>query len=142
MNLKKNFMAKDDYILDTQVALWLMTGDEKLNEEKFKKRFLEKSSSRIIFHQVSTWEIQIKYSLGKLNLPQPPERFLKDAVLSSGLHYENIQDEGIFFLNKLPPIHRDPFDRLLIAHAASSGRTIVTSDITFQDYPIHVELIS
>jgi len=65
-----------------------------------------------VFHQVSTWEIQIKYDLGKLPLPQPPSAFLREALTDSGIGYADIEDDGIYMLGKLPDWHRDPFDRL------------------------------
>lgn len=134
-------MAADEkiYLLDTRIALWIMCGDSKLEETKFRERYAK--PSHFIFHQISTWEIQIKYSMGKLLLPQRPETFLLDAVHASGFEYRAIEDDAIFFLGKLPPLHRDPFDRLLIAHASINGWTLLTRDKAIDDYPIKVELI-
>ena len=129
------------YLLDTQIALWLMLGSRELDEGKFRKRFITDNEDEVsfYFHQISTWEIQIKYNTGKLKLPQSPDEFLIEAVKQSGFTYEKINDQGIFFLGKLPSIHKDPFDRLLIAHAASLGWTIITTDNKFKDYPVKVE---
>lgn len=134
-------MASKPFLLDTNVALWILSGDERLSEQSFRKRFFSKGTSTLLFHQVSTWEIQIKYSLGKLPLPEKPQNFLLEAVRQSGFSYEAISDRAIFFLGKLPPLHRDPFDRLLIAHAIIGGYTIVTSDRTLAEYPVEVELV-
>ena len=141
---KKIITAKNSYvkhyILDTQIALWIITKNKKLDIKEFKSKFVRPGTS-FIFHQASTWEIQIKYSLGKLPLPKRPKDFLIDAVKKSGFIYEHISDEGIFFLDKLPQIHKDPFDRLLISHAITSGWTVITSDESFQSYPVMVEAI-
>jgi PIN domain nuclease of toxin-antitoxin system len=128
------------YLLDTQVALWLMLGHPALPEKNFRARFLTEESP-LLFHQVSTWEIQIKYGLKKLPLTKRPEHFLLQAVKESGFRYSPIDDQAIFFLERLPEIHRDPFDRLLISHAALAGWTIITSDKTFESYPVKTELV-
>ena len=134
-------MANKSFLLDTNVALWILTGDNRLSEQEFRKTFFSAKSSTLLFHQVSTWEIQIKHSLGKLPLPEQPQNFLLEAVRESGFSYETISDRAIFFLGKLPPLHRDPFDRLLIAHAILGGYTIITSDRTLAEYPVPVELV-
>lgn len=133
-------MGENKYLLDTQVALWIMLGSDEVSEKTFRKRFLSESSS-LLFHQVSTWEIQMKYSLGKLPLPKRPETFLEQSIEESGFLYRTIEDTAIFFLDKLPDIHRDPFDRLLIAHASAHGWTIITADKTFEEYPVRVEML-
>lgn len=127
------------YLIDTHVALWILLGDPRLKEADFFARF--GSDETFIFHQISTWEIQIKFDLGKLKLPQRPENFLKKAIEETGFAYEQVEDDGIFFLSKLPQIHRDPFDRLLIAHAVSNGWTVITADETFERYPVRVERV-
>lgn len=123
------------FLLDTQIALWIMTGSSRFNEQKFREITLNQPS-RVIFHQVSTWEIQIKYQLGKLPLPQRPEEIIPKAVTNSGFDYEKIDDRGIFLLDKLPNLHSDPFDRLLITHALLNGWTIITTDENIQKYPV------
>lgn len=123
-------------LLDTHVALWLFTDDPRLPESV--RRDALSPDIRWLFHQVSTWEIQIKYDLGKLPLPQPPSAFLKAAIRDSGLQYTPIEDEGIFMLSKLPSLHRDPFDRLLVAHAVVHGWEIATVDEQVMRYPVRV----
>ena len=124
------------YLLDTQVALRLFLGEyEKLFQERFS------TEETFAFHQVSTWEVQIKYSLGKLPLPSRPETFLSKVIAESGLRYVTLDDASIFFLDRLPPIHRDPFERLLIAYALTSGCTIITTDKTFEKYPVRLEVV-
>lgn len=128
------------YLLDTQVALWLLLGSDRLPEDEFRKRF-NFSESRFIFHQTSSWEIEIKYDLGKLPLPRRPGIWLLEAILKSGLLYERIEDSAIFSLGKLPPVHRDPFDRLLVTHALVNNWTLISSDRTLEGYPINLEIV-
>lgn len=132
---------KESFLLDTQVALWLLIESSRLDEKEFRNRFLKNEDNILIFHQVSTWEIQIKYGLGKLPLPQRPAEFLLQAIKDSGFAYEKIDDSGIFMLDRLPPLHKDPFDRLLIAHAIVKGWTIISSDKIMLKYPVKFEEI-
>ncbi|MDA0346260.1 MAG: type II toxin-antitoxin system VapC family toxin [Verrucomicrobia bacterium] len=122
------------YLLDTQVALWLFQNSPKITKDL--KTHLSKPDARYLFHQASTWEIQIKYDLGKLPLPVPPNEYLSICLEKSGLGYRTITDAGIFMLGKLPAIHRDPFDRLLVAHAIANGWTLLTADQTLKQYPV------
>src|SRR5688572_25881805 len=102
-------------LLDTQIALWILTDSPRL--PKHIRRAAGQDDFCWIFHQTSLWEIQIKYSLGKLPLPGPPENYLPEAIWQAGFEQSSIENEGIYFLGKLPNHHNDPFDRLLIAHA-------------------------
>ena len=123
-------------LLDTQIALWLL-----LDSPRVPKNIRNASSHEgfcWILHQVSIWEIQIKYLLGKLTLPERPERFLPEAIRDAGFQEARIETEGIYFLGKLPPHHRDPFDRLLIAHAMLSGWEVATVDRQWDKYPVRL----
>jgi len=100
------------------------------------KRLLKDSANERILLQVSLWEIQIKHDLGKLPLPKKPAALLPHLIEVSGLKLLPIQDQAIFLLGNLPPIHRDPFDRLLVAHALTNGWTLMTADETLKHYPV------
>lgn len=143
-NLSGIFMESNtpggEYLLDTQIVLWLISGDPKLDEEKFRARF-DRKEAIFYCHQVSLWEMQIKYDLKKLPLPSRPGKWLKEALSKAGIAYATISDDAIFSLGKLPGIHRDPFDRMLIAHALVNRWTVITSDLKFEEYPVWVEVI-
>ncbi len=126
------------YLLDTQVALWVLTGSEAVNERAFRERF-DSENSEFIFSQVSTWEIQIKFGLGKLPLPKPPQELLPNAIKQAGFRYERLEDPAIFFLDRLPPIHRDPFDRLLISQTIINGWTMISADQIMKRYSLPLE---
>jgi PIN domain nuclease of toxin-antitoxin system len=78
--------------------------------------------------QVSVLEIQIKHSLGKLSLPEAPGEWLPGLIDKSGLEFRKLSNEAIFMLGKLPDLHREPFDRLLIFTALTEGWEIATID--------------
>lgn len=124
------------YLLDTCAALWLWGAPDRLSESV--AEILRDGRNEILFSQVSTLEIQLKYGLGKLRLPKPPEQFVPEAVDRHLLLYEQIRDDAIFLLQKLPRLHDDPFDRLLITHALTSGSTLLTPDPLIHKYPVPV----
>ena len=123
-----------ELLIDTHIFLWSQFEPSKLSENLHQLR----TSTQVRWHlsQISTWEIQIKYDLGKLVLPELPSKIFPDLIKHSGFAYEQLQDDAIFMLGKLPPIHRDPFDRMLIATALVNGWEIVTHDSIFEQYPV------
>ncbi len=121
-------------LADTMVVLWSLLDDARLPR---KIRAAMRAGGLIwICHQVSLWEIQIKYDVGKLRLPSPPREFLAAAIAAARFTSRPIEDEAIFLLGKLPPLHRDPFDRLLVAHALLHGWPIATTDPNLLRYPV------
>jgi PIN domain nuclease of toxin-antitoxin system len=121
-------------LLDTQIALWAWVDPGKLPQTI--RNGLTSPAHQIFFSQVSTWEIQIKFALGKLPLPERPEKWLAAALQDSGFNYLTIQDSAIFFLDRLPAFHRDPFDRLLIAHGITGAFQLATVDPVIMQYPV------
>lgn len=121
-------------LLDTHVALWFWAGSPRCPAALVK--LIEDPENEVAFHQVSALEIQLKFQQGKLPLPRPPEQFVPEAVRQACFTYQPITDAAIYFLGKLPPLHRDPFDRLLIAHAVLDGCTIATLDRHIRQYAV------
>ena len=78
----------------------------------------------------------IKPSLGKLPFPQPPERFIPDQRIRHAIMALPLEETAILHLHKLPQLHRDPFDRMLICQALEHDCTILTSDALIVQYPI------
>lgn len=87
---------------------------------------------------VSVWEAIVKHQLGKLPLPQPPETYLPEQRRRHLIVSLDVDEESVTRLAGLPPLHRDPFDRLLICQAMRHGLTIVTVDTAIQAYPVNV----
>ncbi len=84
------------------------------------------------------WEILVKYPLGKLPLPQPPETYLplqRDRHMIESLQ---LDEASVRHLAKLPPLHRDPFDRMLICQALEHNLVIATVDVAIRSYSVRV----
>jgi|ERR1039458_1545128 PIN domain nuclease of toxin-antitoxin system len=118
-------------LLDTNALLWLLNDDSRLGP---KARQIIKDSQDIAVSEVSLWEISIKISIGKLQ-PIPD---LLDTVHDLGFRRLGLDNEYLSFYEKLPLIHRDPFDRMLVAQTSVEGISLVTSDTFLKDYGINV----
>ena len=123
-------------LLDTCVFLWSL--DETRNLSASASKAIQDSSNELVFHQISALEIQIKHSLGKLTLKVPPSDFIACGESSLGTIRHNLDDQAMSLLGNLPWIHKDPFDRVLVAHAIYHGLTLVTPDPNIHRYPVRV----
>ncbi len=123
-------------LLDTQAALFLWIAPERLGRNA--RVLIEDPTNVLFFSQVSTWEICLKNHLGKLPLPDTPEKYLRKRIQESDLTYEPISDRALFHTADLPNHHSDPFDRLLISTAHSLNVPIISGDRHFPDYPVDV----
>jgi PIN domain nuclease of toxin-antitoxin system len=121
-------------LLDTHVFLWYITADPKLPAT-----FLAASqdpSNEVYLSVASVWEAVIKYQLGKLPLPAPPAEYLPKQREAHGIVGLAIDEGAMSFLAGLQPLHRDPFDRLLVAQALQHELTIATVDPDVGAYPV------
>ena len=116
-------------LLDTNALLWLLAGDRRLSERA--RRKIE-SASEITISEVSLWEISTKISIGKLK----PIPTLLDTVRDLGFRRLNISNAALGIYESLPFIHRDPFDRMLVAQALSEDMHVLTSDDLLKDYGV------
>ncbi len=123
-------------LLDTQIALWAWAEPARIPGHI--KEAMTALGNEVFFSQVSTWEIQIKYDLGKLSMDSAPIKFVPTAIKRSGFLYQAIKDDALFFLGRLPGIHRDPFDRLLIAQAIVGDFKLATVDDKVLKYPVPI----
>jgi PIN domain nuclease of toxin-antitoxin system len=123
-------------LVDTCTALWLWSDPARLPAKV--AEILRDGRNDVVFSQVSTLEIQLKFDLGKLQLPKPPSQFIPEALERHFMLYDRFRDDAIFLLQKLPHLHEDPFDRLLIAHALTDGATLLTPDPWIHRYPVPV----
>ncbi len=124
-------------LLDTHAFLWLINEPERLPQ--LATDILKDGDNEIFLSTASVWEISIKHALGReLTLPEPPERYLPPRIHVLGLRGLAIQFDHAFRVAHLPPIHRDPFDRLLIAQAQVEGLPIITSDPNIARYDVEV----
>lgn len=120
-------------LLDTHVLLWALAIPDRLSAETAGE--LVSPANDVFISAVTAWEIAIKQSLGKLDLPAPAETWLPDAVEQSGFCWLAIQPEDALRVGGLSWHHRDPFDRLLVAQALA-GYTLVTRDDTLAEYGV------
>lgn len=123
-------------LLDTCVFLWAV--DEAENLSPAARQAIQDPANEIIFHQISVLEIQIKHSLGKLALKTPPAEFIKKAESSLGTVRHTLDDAALSLLGIMPWIHRDPFDRVLVAHSIYHGLTLVSPDPDINRYAARI----
>lgn len=93
-------------------------------------------SNGLYLSAISVWEIVSKHAAGKLELSETPEGLVSSYREDSGIHALPFSEEAALMLSQLPPIHRDPFDRMLICQAIVEGLTILTPDPLIRQYPV------
>ena len=125
-------------LLDTNIVLWAALGDSRLSADVLD--LLSDPDEVTFVSAVTSIEIAIKWSQGKIELPEEPEIFIGKAISAAGYSQLAVTVEQAARLAKLPYHHRDPWDRLLIAQAQSNDLRIVTSDRTFSLYDVDVIL--
>ena len=119
-------------LLDTQLLLWAAGQPHRLSAAA--RKLLLDPEQDLLFSAASLWEIAIKSSLGREDFVVEP-RVLRRSLLDNGYTELPITGEHAVSVEVLPEIHRDPFDRLLVAQALCEGVTLVTADATVAKYP-------
>jgi PIN domain nuclease of toxin-antitoxin system len=125
-------------LLDTHVFLWLQTEPERLGEHL---QVVEDERTVLLLSAASSWEMAIKYQLRKLPLPAPPERYVPEHLRAIGAQALAVEHPHALAVASLPPLHRDPFDRLLVAQATLLELTIATADPSVAQYPVSTVLV-
>ena len=121
-------------LLDTCVLLSLMMDAKAISPAL--REILASPMTRRYLSVVSVWEITLKWNLGKLQLPKPPTEFFPEVRTRGRILALPLEDAAVMPLSKLPKLHADPFDRMLICQAIEHGMTIVTCDKDVEQYPI------
>ncbi|ODU00802.1 MAG: twitching motility protein PilT [Planctomycetes bacterium SCN 63-9] len=121
-------------LLDTHIFLWYVTADPRLPAPFL--AVIREPANEVYLSAASIWEAVIKYQLGKLPLPAPPTGFLSQQREAHGIDALPIDEGAMAYLDNLPSLHRDPFDRLLISQALQHGLTIATVDFHVAMYPV------
>jgi PIN domain nuclease of toxin-antitoxin system len=121
-------------LIDTHVFLWYITADPRL-PATFAAAIRE-PANEVYLSVASIWEAVIKHGLGKLPLPASPADYLPQQRHDHGIAALPIDEGAMTHLANLPPLHRDPFDRLLVAQALQHGLTVVTVDTEVAAYPL------
>lgn len=121
-------------LLDTHAWLWLQTTPERLPIRSLE--LVSDPENELFFSAASSWEIAIKYALGKLPLPEPPGEYVPSRIAASGTSPLPVEHRHALLVASLPHYHRDPFDRLLVAQSRVEGLALLTSDPAFEAYGV------
>jgi PIN domain nuclease of toxin-antitoxin system len=120
------------FLVDTQVALWAFFEQRRLSAPA--RTILEDRGNSLVFSTAILWEIAIKRALGKKGFQFDP-RLLRRALLDDGYQELPVLGQHAVEVDTLPPIHKDPFDRILIAQAMVEGITLLSADAVIARYP-------
>jgi PIN domain nuclease of toxin-antitoxin system len=119
-------------LLDTHAFLWYISNDPRLPRHAYDA--IRDKSNKVYLSVVSAWEILVKYQIGKLPLPAPPDEFIEASRSEHRIDDLALNRQAVSRLLSLPMHHRDPFDRMLICQALHDDLTIVTTDEWFNRY--------
>ena len=123
-------------LLDTHIFLWWLTEDPALH--KHVKQTIIDSGNQVYISAATVWEISVKQTLGKLTLPEDMERDMEKVVEEERFLKLPISLYHAQIAGGLPMIHKDPFDRMLIAQAQAQRLLLVTDDMQIKKYPVQV----
>ena len=121
-------------LLDTQVWLWMQVSPERIVPHVRDR--LADGHVDLLLSAASSWEIAIKHALGKLPLPEHPRDYVPSRMRSGTVTGLPVSHAHALHVATLPPHHRDPFDRLLVAQAQLEGLTIVSADQALERYDV------
>lgn len=125
-------------LLDTHVLLWVAGNPDRLTPDA--RALIEAAENDLFFSAANLWEVAIKSGLGREDF-KVDARVLRRGLLDNGYSELPISSEHVVAIEGLPPIHKDPFDRILLAQAQVEGITLVTADSTLAQYPGPVQLV-
>jgi PIN domain nuclease of toxin-antitoxin system len=122
-------------LADTHAFIWFVAGDPRLSSRA--RQAMEESGGEWLLSGASVWEMAIKAGAGRLALPSPVSEYVAEKV-RDGLRVLSVEWPHAAAVETMPPHHRDPFDRLIIAQARTEGLAVVTRDSVFRDYGVRV----
>lgn len=120
-------------LLDTHLLLWAAERSRRLSRTALK--LIEDPGNELFFSAANLWEIAIKQGPGNRRVFHVDARLLRRGLLDNGYSELPILSEHVVAIDALPPIHKDPFDRVLIAQATVAGITLLTTDSLVAKYP-------
>ena len=123
-------------LLDTHAFLYWITDSDRLSR-RAREVFLN-SGSVLLWSAASSWEVPIKYALGRLELTKPPKEILPEQLRRQRIGSLPVEHSHAFRVAELPLHHRDPFDRLLVAQAQVERVPILSRDQALRDYDVEV----
>ena len=123
-------------LLDTCTFLWILSGSKELSETA-KNIFLDEGNE-IYLSAISSWELSLKYSIGKIKFPQDPSIYIPKQREKHGILPLDLCEEAALHLTRLQELHKDPFDRMLVCQALVGGFVILTPDVQISQYPVRI----
>ena len=123
-------------LLDTCTFLWVLLDAPQLSDDA--RRLFRDPGNEVLLSSVSAWEIVVKHTLGRLPLPEPPERYVPRQRDAHGIASLPLDEDAALHVARLPNLHSDPFDRMLICQAMLNGLTLVTPDRDIARYPVRI----
>ncbi len=123
-------------LLDTCTFLWAVRGDVRLS--KAAADLFRDPANDVFLSAISAWEITVKHGLGRLPLPDPPSVYVPRERVRHLIEALPLNEGATLMLDKLPAVHADPFDRLLVCQAIEGGLTLLTPDAAIHRYPVPV----
>ena len=123
-------------LLDTVTFLWITLSDPRLSERT--RQLFADPANEVFLSVVSSWEMAVKHSLGRLPLPAPPEKFVVTQRELHGIQALPLAEESALYVTRLPKLHADPFDRMLICQAIVHGLVLLSPDDQIAQYPVRV----
>jgi len=121
-------------LLDTCTFLWIIAGAKELSLAA--KEIFANPANEVLLSAVSVWELSVKHALGKLPLPRAIDRFIIEQRERHGIAALPLNERAVLHLAKLPALHRDPFDRMLICQAIEHDCLLLTPDPLITQYPV------
>lgn len=119
-----------NYLLDTHIILWWLTNPKQISAKASK--IISDKENNIFISSASLWEMAIKKSIGRLTLPMN----IVELLQSESFQIIPIGHEEAIGISDLPPIHQDPFDRMLVMQAKLHNCVLITRDKNVMDYPV------
>lgn len=119
-------------LLDTHTFLWWLDNDQRLSTTA--RTLIANSENELYFSAASGWEIATKARIGKLTMPENLERFIVEQVVQNQFSVLPIQLSHTLHVYTLPLLHRDPFDRILVAQSQLEDLLLLTDDALIQQY--------
>ena len=120
------------FLLDTHLLLWAASEPRRLSKQA--RTLLNNPENELLFSAASLWEVAIKHGLGRDDF-KVDTRLLRRGLLDNGYSEVPILSDHVVAVDSLPPIHKDPFDRILVAQATVDGVTLLTIDSLVSQYP-------
>jgi PIN domain nuclease of toxin-antitoxin system len=120
------------FLLDTHLLLWAAAEPRRLSKQA--RALIDNPDNDLLFSAASLWEVAIKRGLGREDF-KVDARLLRRGLLDNGYGELPIASDHVVAIDSLPPIHKDPFDRILVAQATVEGVTLLTIDSVVSQYP-------